>query len=102
MTQGDLVHARLLLKELEPKTGESDLRGFEWRASGIKHKAIRGRIFVVRAAENHRLVLAPDETMLAVHDASGTVTLYDTVTRREILRVQRSGNLPGFLPTACG
>ena len=94
--QGDLARARNLLKELEPKPGEPDLRGFEWRAlwhqaQGDPHEEIRRN-----GLEIDKLVLSPDEAILAAHDKSDTVTLYETATHREILRVPGVWKLVGF------
>jgi WD40 repeat protein len=83
----DFRRARRLLEELIPKFGEEDLRGFEWYALwrerfGDPHEVIREDGPAI-----DRLALSPDESLLAAHDRSSTLTLYDTSTLREERRI---------------
>jgi WD40 repeat protein len=92
----ELRRARQLLQDVTPKPGEPDLRGFEWHAlwreaRGDPHSEIRGA-----GPEITAIALSFDESLLAVHDRSDVVTIYDAVTRRERSRapgVRRFGGM---------
>jgi WD40 repeat protein len=92
----DFRRARRLLEELIPKFGEEDLRGFEWYALwrdrfGDPHEVIRED-----GPPINRLAVSPDESLLAVQDSSGILTLYDVATRRELRRVKGVQSFAGF------
>jgi WD40 repeat protein len=97
LANGDLSQARRLLDELRPQPGEIDLRGFEWRA--LWHQAQGDPHEVLRAAggpEIDRLMLSPDQSLLAVRDKSNTLTVYATATRKKVATIPDLWAFAGF------
>jgi len=96
LAQGDLARARRLLQDLEPKPGETDLRGFEWRALWHAAKSDPHRVWRASGPEITRLALSPDERLLAVHDRSSTVTIYEIASQLIALQIPEVAKLVGF------
>lgn len=96
LDQDDLSRARRLLDAVVPGPGETDLRGFEWHA--LRHEARGDPATVLRETGPaiDRLALSPDESLLAVHDIGGLVTLYDTATQQPVRRIEGIRGLAGF------
>lgn len=87
--------ARQLLQEVNARPGRPDLRGFEWHA--LWREAQGDPSIVVRAngPAISRLVVSPDESLLAAHDG-GAVTLYELPGHRERRRLEGVRALGGF------
>jgi eukaryotic-like serine/threonine-protein kinase len=82
----DVSQASNLLDRCFPRSGESDLRGFDWywlrgRLSGT------GRTLRVSQKPVYDAEFSPDGLRLATGGADGILRVYDTKTGREILRV---------------
>lgn len=92
----DLGRARQLLHHAEPPPGQVDLRDLEWRT--LWRQAQGDNAVSVRESgpPADRVALSPDETILAVHDASRTTTLYRSLDRQEVRRIPNMHRLAGF------
>lgn len=92
----ELLRARQLLEDIQPSPGQPDLRSFEW---GALWHAARGdpRTEIKRdGPEISALALSTDETLLAVHDRSNELTLYDSFDHRALVRILGVRQLGGF------
>lgn len=88
--------ARQLLGEVVPAAGQTDWRGFEWHALRREAQGDPAVILRTDGPAINKLAVSPDETLLAVHDSGGVVTLYDPATRRELRRLTGVRALGGF------
>ncbi len=72
--------ARNFLNQVRPKPGESDLRNFEWFALHREAAGDTARIIRENGPTITRLVVSPDERLVAVEDAGDLTELYDLTT----------------------
>ena len=84
MQRGDFGLARRTLDALRPKSGEPDLRGFEWRylwnlCRGDQTAAFTGHSWIVTCA-----AFSPDGNRIASGSMDGTARIWD-VSKREII-----------------
>lgn len=96
LNQDDLRRARRLLNEVAPKPGEPDLRGFEWRALWHEAQGDPATVLCETGPAIDKLALSPDESLLAVHDTTAEVILYETATQREVRRITGMRDFAGF------
>ena len=92
----DLRTALLLLNAARPKSGERDLRGFEWRyywsiAQSGALAVLKGHADVVNAVS-----FAPDGAHLVTHSRDGVLKVWDAATMREIHSLDGAFVLGGF------
>ena len=84
MQRGDLGLARLTLDALRPKSGEPDLRGFEWRylwnlCRGDQLMTFKGHTWIVTC-----VAFSPDGNRIATGSQDGTVRIWSAVTGENI------------------
>src|SRR5262245_55162904 len=59
----ELQEAEHLLQRYIPKSGEDDLRGFEWH---YWHRQIHGELWSISSGEVNRVAVSPDGKLIAV------------------------------------
>ena len=84
--------ARRTLEALQPKPGEADLRGFEWRylwnrCRGDQLATLTGHTLIVTCA-----AFSPDGTFLATGSHDGTVRIWDVAHRTNCAIVNATTN----------
>jgi WD40 repeat protein/predicted Ser/Thr protein kinase len=82
LERGDSGRARLALAALQPKPGEQDLRGFEWRylkalSQGDQLTTLTGHTWIVTCA-----AFSPDGHRLVTGSQDGTAKLWDVVQHK--------------------
>ena len=91
----DYSSARKLLHSVEPKPGEPDLRGFEWRA--LRSEAAGDpSVVVTRANKPWYVKFSPDESQLAVLDSGRTLSLHSVADHRKLWQAEGVLQLGGF------
>jgi len=84
IADGNLAHARNVLHEYSLRSGEEDLRGFEWRywhaiSQGRQAKTLHGHLYTINA-----LAWSPDGRVIASGSWDGTVRIWDVETAETV------------------
>ena len=93
---GDLGHARQELVGLTPKSGEVDLRGFEWFALWAEARGDPADVLREHGPIAEKVRFSSDGHMLAVQSADQSVTLWDTTTLKPLRTILGVHRLAGF------
>ena len=93
---GGYGKARQILRELAPKAGEPDLRGFEWGVLAAEAEGDPAVVLQAVGAAVERLALAPGRGLLAVHGRDQTIALFRTHDHRSAGTVRGVQRLAGF------
>jgi WD40 repeat protein len=97
---GELGRARKILQEAVPKPGEEaqDLRGWEWHVLQNEARGDSTATIMEGPHAIERVVHSLDGTLLAVLDATKTVTILDATTYERLSTVNGVHRLAGFSP----
>lgn len=96
LDQHDFRRARRELIEAAPTAGAPDLRGPEWHALSHLSRGTPGRVLRSKGAHVGLIAVAPGAPIVAVHDESSRVVLYEVPSGRELLTVPQVKGLAGF------
>lgn len=96
LDQDDLARARRLLDAVIPQPGQADLRGFEWHALRYRAEGDPAAVLRENGPAIDRLALSPNESLVAVHDTAGAITLYATATQEPGRHFEGVRGLAGF------
>ncbi len=80
--EGNVESARILLAGHFPKTGQTDLRGFEWRYFWNLCRGEQLQTLPEQTGPNWAVAIAPDGNILASSSVPGAVKLWTLATRR--------------------
>ena len=92
----DLGKARYLLQELIPKSGEPDLRGFEWQAMLHDAQGDAADILREKGPSMQTVRFSSDGKFIAGHSADLVVTIWNSGSKHEIRRIKGIAELAGF------
>jgi WD40 repeat protein len=97
---GELGRARKILQEAVPELGEEaqDLRGWEWHVLQNEARGDSTATIMEGPHAIERVVHSLDGTLLAVLDATKTVTILDATTYERLSTVNGVHRLAGFSP----
>jgi len=96
LEDGDLGRARELLQAHQPRAGQTDLRGFEWR---LLWQRCRGDdLYALRGHSNSLSALrfSPDGDTLATRSRDNQLKVWDLSTRTELFTITNVTSLGGF------
>ncbi len=96
VNEGDFGRARSLLADEIPDAGDPDLRGIEWAILSRQASGDRSTILRPHGSPIDRIVLSPAADLLAVHDESKVVTLYDAKSHQALRQIGQVQRLAGF------
>ncbi|HUG11370.1 MAG TPA: WD40 repeat domain-containing serine/threonine protein kinase [Opitutaceae bacterium] len=94
----DYGRARELLQAAAPADGGADLRGFEWRYLWRKAQGDPS-VMIHEGNPVEKIALSSDARLLASHDSSGVVSLFNASDFKTVGRVEGVARLGGFDPT---
>lgn len=90
--RGEFGQLEVLLDQYEPKDGEPDFRGWEWR---YLRDQCRANIRILTTnARTKNAVWRPDGKRLAIRRTDGAVVIWDTDARRIVRSLSGSGDMP--------
>jgi WD40 repeat protein len=93
---GDLGQARQQLQEIVPKSGELDLRGFEWHALWSEAQGDPADVLRESGPPAEKVRFSPDGKLLAVHTSDKRVTLWDAATKKIVRTIEGVHRFAGF------
>ncbi|MDP3070151.1 MAG: WD40 repeat domain-containing serine/threonine protein kinase [Opitutaceae bacterium] len=96
LDQNDYGRARRILPEAAKTLGGPAAVGVEWHMLSRMAHGDPSEVMRVGGEPIDRLVLSPDRALLAVHDESKVVTLYDTTSRKPVRNINGVQRLAGF------
>lgn len=92
----DLAGARTLLANVQPKSGQTDLRSFEWHALWREAQGDPADVLIDSGPEMQRARISREGKTIAGQDATETVTLWDPTARTVKKRISKVFRLTGF------
>ena len=95
---GDLGRAKELIERHRPRSGQTDLRGFEWRL--LWQRCRSDELYALRGYTNalHTLRFSPDGDTLATRTRNGQVKVWDLIIQRERFTITNVTTLGEFTP----
>jgi WD40 repeat protein/tRNA A-37 threonylcarbamoyl transferase component Bud32 len=90
LEKGDLSRALEALNRQRPLPGQKDLRGWEWRYFWQQCKSDQSSVLCKYASGTGALVFSRDGKWLAIRTGSGSVALWDVVSRTSVAELRGS------------